>query len=449
MQCNDPNARGVAQQGNALNIKCQCINGFKSSNMNAEDIKSLLRDVDVCIPCSSAFECGTAPSESPTDGPTISMMPSLNPTISISPTSVPTVSAIPSIYPTTAEPTLQPTISLKPSSPLTSSPTKYMSIFDGKYCEFDLECRSGNCNDHLCLSQVSAMRSDLVPLTLSKCIFNHLEKYHPFIVQTWLLTVEDENVSTTVGAYLLPSWSDGKDDENEQSGSNDSGGIAVNRDGDSVYISGSVNEMFRLTKAVSVNIFTMLQLFVVGANDASGRVGICVYESLPGGNNVAELQNGRRCHETQSSSLTNDAVEVSFGQLLNGKKTQVEFIELYASNAAFSISSVAIVQGESTDIYDENGCKDQNAETVGSGEATKCFCKGGYVSSNGGKQQGPYDSCIRCIESDYCGFDGEPCGSNDECFAGACFDDKCEARVSSYYNLCRFCFCTKTSSHFV
>ena len=253
--------------------------------------------------------------------------------------------------------------------------------------------------------------------------------------QMWLFTVKNENgdISTTVGASLLTSWPDTADGKEELSGLSDGGGIAVNPDGVTVYISGSVNKMFRFTKAVSVNKFTMLQFFVVDANDASGRVGICVYESFPGGNDVVELQNERQsCQVTESSSLSNDAVEISFGQLLNGKNTQVEFIQIYGSNADFSISSVTIVQGENTDIYDENGCKDINADTVGSGEATKCFCKVGYVSSNGGKQQGPYDSCIRCIESDYCGFDSEPCGSNDECFAGACVDGKCEARVSCY-----------------
>ena len=249
----------------------------------------------------------------------------------------------------------------------------------------------------------------------------------------WLFTVEDENgdISTTVGASLLPSWSDTAEDKAELSGLSYGGGIAVNPDGVAGYMSGSVNKMFRFTKAVSVNKFTMLQFFVVDANNASSRFGICVHENFPGGNDVEALQNERQCEETGPSSVTNGAVEISFGQLLNGKNTQVEFIQIYASNADFSISSVAIVQGENTDIYDENGCKDINADTVGSGEATTCFCKGGYVSSNGGKQQGPYDSCIRCIESDYCGFDGELCGSTDECFAGACFDGKCEARVSS------------------
>ena len=156
MECNDPNARGVGYLGNAFNLRCQCISGFKSSNVKAEDIKSLLRNVDVCLPCSDASECGVAPSESPTSSPTMSMMPSLHPTISINPTIVPTVSAVPSIYPTTTEPTLEPTLSVKPSSPLTSSPTKFMSVFDGEYCEFDIECRSGGCNDHLCASEVSS-----------------------------------------------------------------------------------------------------------------------------------------------------------------------------------------------------------------------------------------------------------------------------------------------------
>ena len=86
-------------------------------------------------------------------------------------------------------------------------------------------------------------------------------------------------------------------------------------------------------------------------------------------------------------------------------------------------------------FFYENGCEDINAITSSAGGSTVCTCANGFVSSNGGKIQGQFDTCAACILSQYCRFDGEACSSDDECIANECEPDSdmgsCSSRVST------------------
>lgn len=212
-------------------------------------------------------------------------------------------------------------------------------------------------------------------------------------------------------------------------------GITVDSEQNAVNLFGTVHKIFNLTQNVQVNKFTTLQYNVVDLNITNDdTVGLCFYEYLPQDQGFRD-----RCHEARSIVHVRNA---SFGQLLNGENATFQYIGIFQesnmpSNAKASISKISIVQGENTDIYDENGkCKDKNANTNGTGVDIVCTCKEGYIASNGGKRQGPFDSCIRCIESDKCRFDGESCDSSSDCFANTCEAGFCKARVSLLLKWC-------------
>ena len=204
-------------------------------------------------------------------------------------------------------------------------------------------------------------------------------------------------------------------------------GVKVDDISASVHIFRSTIEMFELSDQVIVNKFTRLQ-YTVTVSTSVERSGLCLFEDLPGEDKVDLSQ----CHEV---NLSQD-VDVPIDELLNGREALVHYIafiqEGYAE--AYSIiSEIKIKQGENTDIYDENGCKDVNAITSGSGSSTLCTCTDGYISSNGGKTQGGFDSCVKCVLSDFCLFDGVLCSRNDECIASECEGNvvrRCKSRVS-------------------
>ena len=217
-------------------------------------------------------------------------------------------------------------------------------------------------------------------------------------------------------------------------------GITVDPDNRAINLFGSVQKVFNLTRQIQANKFTRLQYNVTALERTSNyTVGLCLYENLPQGPEVFR----ERCHEVQTIMYVKNA---SIDQLLNGKNATFQFIGIFQdsnkiSHAEASISDISIIQGENTDIYDEDGkCKDKNAHTNSTGSRVVCTCKDGYTASNGGKNQGPFDTCIRCIESEKCRFDGEFCDSSSDCFANPCEDGICQARVSRRFVSGKFLF---------
>ena len=207
-------------------------------------------------------------------------------------------------------------------------------------------------------------------------------------------------------------------------------GIVVEVD-KSFSLFGAAREILNITSPIAVNKFTRLQ-YSVSVGESSEIVRFCVFEQFPGDFNAE----GSHCQIVDSSQ----DVDVAFGDLLNGKQADISFIGLVQEvetplEASSIISDINIIQDESTDIFDENGCKDINAITSGTGESTVCTCANGFVSSNGGKIQGQFDACVACILSEYCRFDGEACSGDDECIANECERDSdmgsCSSRVST------------------
>jgi hypothetical protein len=242
-----------------------------------------------------------------------------------------------------------------------------------------------------------------------------------------VLPLSVENLSGQIfetSAVLQTSWS-------QTIGDTTNGISGVHIFDSSVRLYGSAQELFSLISSVSVDRFTDF-VFTLNTSTDAQYVWLCLYEELPSHFGISMDQ----CHGVNLLQGIFEAVveSASFGDLLNGKKTEINFIgfvqESPSTNGNTLISSIMFIQRENTAIYDENGCKDPNAVTFGSGFDTLCICKDGFVASTGGKTQGELDICVHCIDSEFCSFDSESCSNNDNCIASKCDDNHCEVKVS-------------------
>ncbi len=201
-------------------------------------------------------------------------------------------------------------------------------------------------------------------------------------------------------------------------------------------IYGVTRRSFEPALSISVNKFSGLN-FTIGAVE-DYVVKICAWE-----NHVDDFN--PYCFVPVE---TGD-VYIDLGKILYGKKTVISFLT-FAQNldgrgvdSAISISDLTFWYRPNTDIVDDNGvCKDINAHPQPVGEQ-KCRCRNGFVASNGGRIQTIMDDCVPCQFSEYCAFEGDRCGINDDviCYGGdtSCVDDLCETNVShAHYFLFSF-----------
>lgn len=195
-----------------------------------------------------------------------------------------------------------------------------------------------------------------------------------------------------------------------------------------IHLFGNTSRLFELTKTIDVQKFMRIKFYVdVNGDEEIERVGLCLHDTFPNGSYGDQDQ----CYTV----ATGGRFDIDLGQFFYNRKTSVAFVSFFMelpssmsdNTVEASISAISILPGENTDIVDENGqCKDLNAKTVRDGEETSCLCMDGFVSSNGGKQQGLLDSCVSCLLSPFCGFEGDSCMTSDDCFRGSCQSGRCE-----------------------
>lgn len=201
------------------------------------------------------------------------------------------------------------------------------------------------------------------------------------------------------------------------------GGVAV-ESSSLVRLYDDFYEVFALAEALAFNKFTRLKFTVeCPASDVS----ICFYEGVKD----ISRNTKKQCHNVEASGSQN--VDIRVGELLDDKKTNISYIAIaqkiisLAEDTEAYITAISIYPGENTDIVDENGqCKDINAETLTVGNEIICRCLDGFIASNGGKIQTKLDSCVPCLVSEFCSFEGDTCISGEDCFWNSCVDGKCE-----------------------
>ena len=219
------------------------------------------------------------------------------------------------------------------------------------------------------------------------------------------------------------------------------GGVAV-ESSSLVRLYDDFYKIFALAEAFALNKFTRLKFNVeCPASDVS----ICFYED------VTDISRNtkKQCHTVEAGGSQN--VDIRAGALLDDKKSNISYIaivqkrESLVEDTEAYIATISISPGENTDIVDENGhCKDTNAETLSVGNKIICRCTAGFVSSNGGKIQTKLDSCVPCLVSTFCSFEGDACISGEDCFWNSCVNGICKSIWVSCRKRTIFILCTRS-----
>ena len=233
------------------------------------------------------------------------------------------------------------------------------------------------------------------------------------------MTIPDENDGSDIINTTLVPFEVGSHIE--------TGGVVVWTK-DTVEIFGDTFRAFELSKSFNLNKNTRLQVELANA-DAAPITSICLFETLDFD------YTPKQCAQLLSAS---GQIDINVGSLLNNRKAKIVFIAFIQAGATSleygtSITDIVFVHGESIDIVNEKGqCTDPNSSTTTIQDGnTTCICNVGYVSSNGGKVQRELDSCISCVSSPFCFFEGDICSVNADCDNMICDGGICKTTVSS------------------
>ena len=103
------------------------------------------------------------------------------------------------------------------------------------------------------------------------------------------------------------------------------------------------------------------------------------------------------------------AYTIDVGEMFNDRMIEVNYIAFLQSSRlvasigfeSTSISDIQLVDSQVEDVIDAGGwCSDPNSKRLkvtSQTDSDVCECLDGFVSSNGGKQRGVYDSCLGCL----------------------------------------------------
>ena len=200
---------------------------------------------------------------------------------------------------------------------------------------------------------------------------------------------------------------------------------------------GDSRALYKVNFPIVVNKFSILN-FDLGIVEESERIEVCLYENEDEIERLSFVGDEYRCVDVDDSRSQNK-IEIAIGKLFDDRITEINFMGIIQMNARNTrsgeskIDSITIEAGDKTDIFDKEGnCRGLNAykmiNTDDTGiERRQCVCGDDFVSSNGGKILGEYDSCVRCLG---CALDGESCVLNRDCLMGTCDGNTCVPGVS-------------------
>lgn len=202
------------------------------------------------------------------------------------------------------------------------------------------------------------------------------------------------------------------------------GGVVVNTSDKTIRIFGSTRVMYRLSSSLQISKYTRVELDAVKSSTGL-NVLMCLYEESSPSYDVS------RCMDLDDGNNILEVGKVMYNsRMVNIKYIAFQQISADKRDGESIIRNLSFLQLSIEPIFNSSGnCRDSNAIKVNS---TTCLCKLGFVASNGGKIIGKYDSCIKCIGIPICGFDGDTCISDDECYLGYCSDGSCLSKVRSY-----------------
>ena len=197
---------------------------------------------------------------------------------------------------------------------------------------------------------------------------------------------------------------------------------AVDEDGgvimqpDSVLrIFGNTQQIFKMSQStnrfltptsngINVNKYTKLR-FIAEVSEEVIRTRICL-------SNTADLKMIQDCPSSCvdiDGSAGETAYTIDVGEMFNDRMIEVNYIAFLQSSRSVasigfestSISDIQLVDSQVEDVIDADGrCSDPNSKRLrvtNQTDSDVCECLDGFVSSNGGKQRGVYDSCLGCL----------------------------------------------------
>ena len=205
----------------------------------------------------------------------------------------------------------------------------------------------------------------------------------------------------SINATLLHENITGVDSSNSN---NFRSGVVVQLDG-SIRLYGSTTRLYRLSQGITVHKFSIMSACSFSqVPPIPQEVSICLFEDLAS----AVLDNcPSRCFPLEYY----DTNVMSLAAAFNSRIATVRFIafKLEGFRGDSIIKSLTFSNGTMTSIFDDDDkCVDPNAR-----RSTRdgCVCMDGYASSNGGKIQEAYDSCVDCLTEANCAVDASFVGS--------------------------------------
>ncbi len=184
------------------------------------------------------------------------------------------------------------------------------------------------------------------------------------------------------------------------------GGVLVQEYDKTINLVGSVDRLFQLSSAITVNKLTSISFTFNHQSIELEQTSLCFYEDLSV-NVINECES--RCYSPKVGE--ND---INFGHIFHDRNTTVQYMRLKQigslddtkmENDISTISNLLTRTESATIINDFGLCKDPNSVILQSPQGPSCRCLDGFVSSNGGNVQGLYDTCVSCFLLPECPYD--------------------------------------------
>ena len=191
-------------------------------------------------------------------------------------------------------------------------------------------------------------------------------------------------------------------------------GVVVQLDG-SLALYGSTRRLYRLSRGIIVNKFSTINVtYSTGAHDPqrtqeplqrTQEITICLYDEI----DYLDLKNcPSRCFRVNKNGTN----VMNLASAFNSRIAIVRYVafEQEGLRSKSTIDSLIFSNRTMTSIFDDDDkCADPNARRS---RKVGCVCMDGYASSNGGKVQGQYDTCIGCLSETECSIDASVVGSS-------------------------------------
>ncbi len=172
-------------------------------------------------------------------------------------------------------------------------------------------------------------------------------------------------------------------------------GVSVHHDG-TISLYGNTERFYQLSTILTVTKFNVFSFVYTHMNwdEVAGDAAICLYEHIQDSTSDSEFCPSS-CFLPKEGQNT-----IYLGEIFMDRTVSLQFIRFMQTQGTSEIRNLNIFSSPEKDVIDTNDlCTDPNARRVRSMGSTGCLCMDGYISSNSGKLQGTYDTCLSCLPS--------------------------------------------------